>query len=157
MLMPRHEYEKTRKAKYPNFISKMAGWLLTLSFLAEIRPFLLTLTGASIGKNLYIARFCVFDDTFGELIKIGDHVTISPCVIITAHDGSTDKGTVGEIVIKNGAYLGAGCIILPGVTIGENSAIGAGAVVTKDVPAGTTVVGIPAKPIERHSEPRFQK
>ena len=50
-----------------------------------------------------------------------------------------------EVIIKKNAYIGAGAIILPGVTIGESSIVAAGAVVTKDVPPRTIVTGIPAK------------
>ncbi|HEY9245409.1 MAG TPA: DapH/DapD/GlmU-related protein, partial [Candidatus Methanoperedens sp.] len=50
-----------------------------------------------------------------------------------------------ETVIGRNVYLGAGAIILPGVTIGDNSIIGAGAVVTKDIPSNCVAMGVPAK------------
>jgi acetyltransferase-like isoleucine patch superfamily enzyme len=53
-----------------------------------------------------------------------------------------------QIVIKRNAWIGAGATILPGVTVGENSVVAAGAVVSKDVPANTIVGGIPAKIIK---------
>ena len=52
-----------------------------------------------------------------------------------------------KIVIGDDVWIGAGAIVLPGVTIGEGAIIGAGAVVTKDVPAGETYVGVPARSI----------
>ena len=55
---------------------------------------------------------------------------------------------LNSILIKRNAWIGAGATILPGVTIGENSIIAAGAVVTKDVPANTIAGGIPAKVIK---------
>jgi acetyltransferase-like isoleucine patch superfamily enzyme len=55
-------------------------------------------------------------------------------------------------VVKNGASIGSGATILGGVTIGENALVGAGSVVTKDVPANATVAGNPAKPLRRQSQ-----
>jgi acetyltransferase-like isoleucine patch superfamily enzyme len=55
---------------------------------------------------------------------------------------------VKPIVIKRNAWIGAAVTILPGVTVGENSVVAAGAVVTKDVPANTVVAGVPAKVIK---------
>ena len=52
-------------------------------------------------------------------------------------------------MIKRGAWIGAGAIILPNVTIGERAVVGAGAVVTKDVPPYTVVAGVPAKEIKK--------
>ncbi len=53
--------------------------------------------------------------------------------------------TLSPVLVKRGATIGSGAVIMGGVTIGENATIGAGAVVTKDVPNGATVVGVPAK------------
>lgn len=50
-----------------------------------------------------------------------------------------------RLLLRGGAYLGSNAVVLPNLTIGENATVGAGAVVTKDVPANTTVVGVPAK------------
>ncbi|WP_255453216.1 acyltransferase [Thermococcus sp. GR6] len=60
---------------------------------------------------------------------------------------------VKKTKIKRGAWIAPGCIILPGVTIGENSVVGAGSVVTKDVPPYTVVAGNPAKVI-KHLQPK---
>ena len=86
-------------------------------------------------------------------ITIVDDVQIGPkvSVITEIHplDPSTRKSLdLKSVLIKRNAWIGAGAIILPGVTIGENSVIAAGAVVNKDVPANTVVGGIPAKIIK---------
>lgn len=83
-------------------------------------------------------------------LRIGDHVHISSHVII--HTGGLIYSATREnrthtqqpVVIGDGAWICAGAIINPGVTIGENSVIGSGAVVTKDVPANVVVAGVPA-------------
>jgi acetyltransferase-like isoleucine patch superfamily enzyme len=101
-----------------------------------------------IGKNVFINHACSFLDLGG--ITIEDDVLIGPKVnLITENhpkDPSQRKSLVlNSILIKRNAWLGAAVTVLPGVTIGENSIVAAGAVVTKDVPDDTIVGGIPAK------------
>jgi acetyltransferase-like isoleucine patch superfamily enzyme len=104
-----------------------------------------------VGKNVFVNHACTFMDRGG--ITIEDDVLIGPRVnlITTGHPISpvNRKATISNpIVIKKNAWLGAGAIVTPGVTIGENSIVAAGAVVTKDVPANTIVAGVPAKKIK---------
>lgn len=90
-------------------------------------------------------------------ITIGDDVVLSArCMLLDA--GLSTEGTAetdsrpyvdGPIVIKEGAWIGAGAIVLPGVTIGRHSIIGAGSVVTADVPDYTVVAGNPARQLKR--------
>lgn len=75
---------------------------------------------------------------------IEDDVFLGPCCVLT-NDKYPPSPKLEGAVIKRGASIGANAIILPGVVIGESAAVGAGAVVTKNVPAGTVVIGIPAK------------
>ena len=70
----------------------------------------------------------------------------SPSQIVK--NGHVTNSIPGNILIKKGAWIGARAIILPNVTVGEGSIIGAGAVVTKDVPPYTVVAGVPAKKIK---------
>lgn len=104
-----------------------------------------------IGKNVFINFDCVFLDLGG--ITIEDHVLIAPKVSLLseAHPVSPDERqslVTGHIHIKKNVWIGAGVTILPGVTVGENAVVAAGAVVSKDVPANTVVGGIPAKIIK---------
>ena len=104
-----------------------------------------------IGKNVFINFDCVFLDLGG--ITIDDNVLIAPKVSLLSegHPVSPESRhslVPGHIHIKRNAWIGAGATILPGVIIGENSVVAAGAVVSKDVPAHTIVGGIPAKPIK---------
>lgn len=88
-------------------------------------------------------------DALSDLVEIGDGFLGAPGSIILAHDGSTvtytGKLRVEKTVIGKNVFLGANAVVLPGVKIGDNSIIGAGSVVTKDVPEGVVVVGNPAK------------
>lgn len=104
-----------------------------------------------IGKNVFINFDCTFLDLGG--ITIEDNVMLAPKVSLLSegHPISVENRqtlTTGKIHIKKNAWIGANATILQGVTIGENSVVAAGAVVSKDVPDNTVVGGIPAKLIK---------
>jgi len=92
-------------------------------------------------------------------VTIGNDVLIAGRVYITDHDHRFDReerspGQAGELLckpvaIRDGAWLGEGCVILKGVTVGERAVVGANAVVTHDVPPWTVVGGVPARVIRR--------
>ena len=101
-----------------------------------------------IGKNVFINHACSFLDLGG--ITIEDNVLIGPRVNLTTENHPIDPSKrksldLNSILIRKNAWIGAGATILPGVTVGENSIIAAGAVVNKDVPGNTIVGGVPAK------------
>ena len=121
-----------------------------------IRLALYRAMGIALGKGVFVGLDTWLDDQFPELITIEDEVVISFRVMVIAHDDARRmdailpgqaEGTVAPVRLKRGCYLGAGCIILPGVTVGERAVVGAGAVVTRDVPAGKVVVGAPARAV----------
>jgi acetyltransferase-like isoleucine patch superfamily enzyme len=104
-----------------------------------------------LGKNVFINHACSFLDIGG--ITIEDDVQIGPRVNLSSENHPLDPGdrkTVipRSIIIKRYAWIGAGATILPGVTVGENAIVAAGAVVSRDVPANTVVAGIPAKVVK---------
>lgn len=94
--------------------------------------------GLTVGTNFWYGQGCTFDVSHCWLIEIGNNVTLSARVHLLAHDASTQKLNgyvkVGMIHIEDKVFIGADTIVLPGVTIGSNSIIGAGAIVTKDIP-----------------------
>ncbi len=101
-----------------------------------------------IGRDVFINHACSFLDMGG--ITIEDNVLIGPKVnLVTENhpiDPSNRKTLICKpILIKRNAWIGAGATILPGVTIGENSIVAAGAVVSQDVPDNVIVGGVPAK------------
>lgn len=108
-----------------------------------------------IGKNVFINHACSFLDLGG--ITIEDNVLIGPRVNLVTENHPVDPTqrkslVLGAILIKKNAWIGTGATILPGVTIGENSIVAAGAVVTKDVPDNRIVGGVPAKFIKSINE-----
>ncbi|WP_338791893.1 sugar O-acetyltransferase [Bernardetia sp. MNP-M8] len=104
-----------------------------------------------IGKNVFINFDCTFLDLGG--ISIEDNVMFAPKVSLLSEGhpiSAKDRQTLttGKIHIKSNVWIGANATILQGVTIGENSVVAAGAIVSKDVPNNTVVGGIPAKVIK---------
>lgn len=103
-----------------------------------------------IGKNVFINSDCSFFDMGG--ITIEDGVIIGPKVSLVTeyHLRLLQQSQLGAkpIRIKQNAFIGAGAIILPGITIGENSVVAAGALVSKDIPDNTFVEGVPAEIIK---------
>lgn len=112
--------------------------------------------GVKVGND---CRFLSVDfGTFGSepyLVEIGNHVTITSGVRFITHDGGVwvfrkkypDIDMFGPIKIKDNVFIGIDTIILPNVTIGSNSIVGAGSIVNKDVPPNSVVAGVPAKHI----------
>lgn len=152
--------------KYCDFNEKWLfkkKWLdLSLAFLhifamgipfGRMKNKLYKMRGTKIGKNVDISSFVFLEEYYPNLITIEDNVDIGPYVKIVTHDSSMHcinpsiPNEFGAVLIKKNVYIGAGAIILPGVTIGEFSIIAAGAVVTGNIPPYTVVAGIPAKKI----------
>ena len=103
-----------------------------------------------LGDKVYFNISCMIIDS--NRVEIGDHVMFGPGVQIytSAHELSAKSRNQGWEVTKpvkigNSVWIGGSAILLPGVTIGDKSVIGAGAVVTKDVPASVVVAGNPAR------------
>jgi len=128
----------------------------------RIWQFCVILSGAKIGENCNICAHVLVEDNVvignGVTIKSGvqlwngllveDNVFIGPNATFTNDEFPRSKDyskPIMNTIVKSGASIGANSTILPGITIGEDAMIGAGSVVTKDVPAATTVVGNPAK------------
>ena len=107
--------------------------------------------GNRIGNRTRIHSCC-----FLEMVTIEDDVFIGPNVVFTDDPHPMNcpryKECAGGVVVKKLARLGANCTILPGVVIGENTLVGAGSVVTKDVPPDSVVAGSPAKIIKHIDE-----
>ncbi len=110
-------------------------------------------SGTSIGRSVHINAY--FNVTLEEDVLVAERVHISD----VSHIYSDDKIPIiyqgcefkGKVLIKKGAWIGSGAVILPGVTIGENAVIGANAVVTRDVPPNHVARGVPARVFPKKS------
>jgi acetyltransferase-like isoleucine patch superfamily enzyme len=106
----------------------------------------------TIGEGTWIGPFCSLDGTGG--LSIGAHCSVSAGVQLLTHDtvrwalsGGSALPERSPTRLGDRCFVGAGAVVLRGVTIGEGSVVGAGAVVTGDVPAGAIVAGVPARRI----------
>jgi len=108
-----------------------------------------------VGKNVFINSGCHFQDQGG--ITIGDGVLIGHNVVLATLNHDIDpkkRGTMypASIVLGNNVWIGSNATVLPGVKIGDGSVIGAGAVVTRDIPANVIAGGVPAIIIKQIAE-----
>jgi maltose O-acetyltransferase len=106
-----------------------------------------------IGRNVFVNYDCVFLDC--NRITIGDDVQIGPAVQIYTAQHPTDPKTRRSgleyalpVTIGDNAWIGGSAILCPGVTIGADTVVGAGSVVTRDLPSGVTAVGNPCRVIK---------
>ena len=149
--------ERLAYSKWKHTFREFLGLIRRHAIGNGFRVFLLKKSGAAVGRNVYIGQeFMVFDSGRTELLTIEDDVGIAPCVIVLIH--SSPGAAVLEkvyptstkpVTIRRGAWIGAGSILLGGVTIGEHSAVAAGSVVTRDVPSYSVVAGVPAMVVKR--------
>lgn len=132
--------------------------IVPFTFPAQITVLVHKMRGVRIGRGSKINRTVIIDDSAPELVIIGKKVWVTAGVQILCHqrDLSTHKKGMAvmdnkliykKVVIKDGAHIGIGAIIMPGVTVGEGAVVGAGAVVVNDVADYTVVAGVPAKTI----------
>ena len=139
-------------------------WTRLLKLLAKqipgyrMRRWLFKMAGYEIGEHVYIGEDLIIIDELDDRgrVRIGNRVAIAERVtlVISSNANFSEirrfvKDVHGYIQIGDDAWLGTGAIILPNVRIGNGAIVGAGSVVTKDVPDFTVVMGIPAKAIRR--------
>ena len=112
----------------------------------------------TLGDNVSINHHVFINADCGGVITVGNNVIIGPMTILRAANHRADDINTpirdqghrpGVIIIEDDVWLGSGVVILPDVRIGRSSIIGAGSVVTKDIPAFSVVVGIPGKVIRQ--------
>jgi Acetyltransferase (isoleucine patch superfamily) len=144
------------------FIRRTCRALAKIVFPSSLRVFFLRLAGANIGRDVAINEGFTLACNVGHenYLLIEDRVAVGPeTIFILTSDPNYSRlndfkhiypfiNVEGQIHLKHDSWIGAGAIILPNVTVGEFSVIGAGSVVTKDVPPYTVVAGVPAKNIK---------
>lgn len=137
--------------------------IIPFTFPAHITTFLHRLRGVKVGKGSKINRTVQIDDSNPNLVEIGRNVWVTAGVIILCHQRDLSHYRVGvpvmdcplkegKVVIKDGAHVGVGAILMPGVTVGKGSVIGAGAVVVSDIPDYSVAVGVPARIIKEFNK-----
>ncbi len=148
---------ETQKKIFKTIIEDIKGdYFITQPFYCDYG------TNITLGDNFYSNHNLMILD--GARVTIGDNVFIAPnCVISTAgHALDTEQRNKGleiafPITIGNNVWIGANVTILPGVTIGDDTVIGAGSVVNRDIPSGVIAVGNPCRAIRQITEADKEK
>ena len=128
--------------------------LFVATILRKIRIFLLKLRKYDVKYSTIIEGSVLLDKLYPRGIHIGANTLVAGGVTILSHDhckrvGNNQPYLIDTFIGKN-CFIAVGAIILPGVKIGDEVIVGAGAVVTKDVPSNTVVAGNPAKIIRKN-------
>lgn len=126
---------------------------LTGNLLRGFNKYRLRMTGVKIGKNCMISLRAKIDSRRGTIV-IGDNSSVTYGCVILSHDATVgrinpEKKSQGMVRIGSNVFIGVCSVVMPNITIGDNSVVGAGSVVTKDVPPWTVVAGNPAKEIRK--------
>lgn len=115
----------------------------------EVDVAALVAQGLQIGHGVYLAPWVLIDHVAAFMVSIGDGTVLAPRVHVLAHDASTRRALgytrLAPVRIGCRVFVGADSLVLPGVTIGDDCVIGAGSLVSCDIPAGSLARGQPAK------------
>lgn len=145
---------------YRKRLEIMMDWPILQSFNPRrIRPMLMRRMGCHVGKECFIGDYVRIDTGHADMITLEDHVSIASGTRLLCHQRDFSDYCVGDdymnlgynvkpIILKKGCLVGMESFVMPGVTIGEGAIVGAGSLVTKDIPAWTVAAGRPAKVIK---------
>lgn len=146
------------------YLSNLMDWAIIEPIAPrKLRPRLLRRMGCHVGKDVFIGDHVRIDAGHADLIYIGDYAHITGGCRLLCHqrdladykvgdNAASLKYRLGEIHIGRGVMIGMESMIMPGVTIGEGAIIGAGSLVTKDIPAWTIATGSPARVVKKIPE-----
>ncbi|WP_423998700.1 acyltransferase [Haloarcula salina] len=112
-----------------------------------LKNWLLRRLGVTVGDGVAWGLESTPDVFWPELITVEDHAIVGYDATLLCHEFLQDEYRTGEVVVGERAMIGAGAIVLPGVEIGPGAQVAANSLVTEDVPADTTVAGVPAEPL----------
>lgn len=137
----------------------MNSWLLSPLGPRKLRPWVLKKIGCHVGKDVFVGDSVKIDAGHADLIYIDDHAHIAGGTRLLCHQRDLSDYHVGDDYAKlgyklkpihlcKGSLVGMESFVMPGVTIGEGAIVGAGSLVTKDVPAWTIATGRPAKVVK---------
>jgi len=141
-------------------LQKMMDWaILEPINPRKNRPRILRKLGCKVGKDVFVGDYVRIDLSHADMITIDDHAHITSGTRLLCHQRNMSDYCVGDdyaklgYIIKpihlcKGCHVGMDSFIMPGVTIGEGAIVGAGSLVTKDVPAWTVATGRPAKVVK---------
>lgn len=153
--------QRVLKTYRDSFLMKyvMNSWLLSPFLPRRVRPWVMKKIGCHVGKGCFIGDNVRIDTGHSDMITLEDSVSIAGGTRLLCHQRDFSHYFVGSdymklgytikpIVLKKGCLVGMESFVMPGVTIGEGAIVGAGSLVTKDVPAWTIATGRPAKVVK---------
>ena len=150
-------------------LSKMMNWVILAPFAPrKVRPMLMRKMGCHVGKGCFIGDNVKIDTGHADMITLEDGVSVAGGTRLLCHQRDFSEYFVGSdynklrysikpIVLKKGCLIGMESFVLPGVTVGEGAIVGAGSLVTKDIPAWTVATGRPAKVVREIPHPPRNK
>ncbi|MBD5338198.1 MAG: acyltransferase [Bacteroides sp.] len=154
--------KKVFKTYRDSFLLKffMNSWILSPFTPRKIRPWILKKIGCHVGKDIFVGDNVIIDSSHSDMIYVEDHAHIAGGTRLLCHQRDLSNYCIGDdyaklgyriapIILRKGCLVGMECFIMPGVTIGEGAIVGAGSLVTKDIPAWTIATGRPAKVIKQ--------
>jgi len=122
-------------------------WVARIAPSLRVRSWALRRLGATVGDGVSWGLEATPDVFWPELITLGDDVVVGYDSVLLCHEFLQDEYRTGEVVVGDRAMIGAKAVVLPGVRIGADAEVAANSLVTRDVPAGATVAGVPARPM----------
>lgn len=143
------------------FLEGMLDWsILEPIEPRKLRPFILRRMGCKVGKGCFMGDYVRIDTSHPDMITIEDNVSIASGSRLLCHQRDFSDFCIGDdymklgyvvkpIVLKKGCLVGMESFVMPGVTIGEGAIVGAGSLVTKDIPAWSIAAGRPAKVLKQ--------
>ena len=114
----------------------------------RLKNWLLGRLGVTVGAGVAWGLESTPDVFWPELITVRDDAIVGYDATLLCHEFLQDEYRTGEVVVGERAMVGAGAIVLPGVEIGADAQVAANSLVVEDVPAGETVAGVPAEPLD---------
>lgn len=115
----------------------------------RLKNWLLRRIGVTVGTGVAWGLESTPDVFWPERIAVGDDAIIGYDATLLCHEFLRDEYRLGDVVVEEGAMIGAGAVVLPGVTVGEGARVAANSLVAADVPPETTVAGVPAEVVSR--------
>ncbi|TKX60915.1 acyltransferase [Halorubrum sp. ASP1] len=115
----------------------------------RLKNWLLRRIGVTVGTGVAWGLESTPDVFWPERIRVDDDAIIGYDATLLCHEFLTDEYRLGDVVVEADAMVGAGAVVLPGVTVGEGARVAANSLVSEDVPPGATVAGVPAEVVSR--------
>lgn len=146
---------------YRALLASMMNWVIFEPIAPRMfRPFLMRRMGCHVGKNVFVGDHVKIDTGHADMITLEDHAHVAGGTRLLCHQRNLSHYYQGDdyaslgyiikpIILKKGSLVGMESFVMPGVTVGEGAIVGAGSLVTKDIPSWTIATGRPAKVVKQ--------